>query len=83
MRAQAAQSRCASSFEFGEIYLLANEYQLILISFQAINAQHELQITRTAGLGRLLILCGSMKRLAVPNLRNFRVHRKSASSHSA
>ena len=43
MRAQAAQSRGAGSFKFGEIYLLANEYLLILISFQAINTQSELQ----------------------------------------
>ena len=43
MRAQAARAGGAGSFKFGEIYLLANEYQLILISFQAINTQPELK----------------------------------------
>ena len=43
MRAQAARAGGAGSFKFGEIYLLANEYQLILISFQAINTLPELQ----------------------------------------
>ena len=43
MRAQAARAGGAESFQFGETYLLANEYHLILISIQAINTQPELQ----------------------------------------
>ena len=43
MSAQAARAGGADSFQFGEISLLANEYQLILISFQAINTLPELQ----------------------------------------
>jgi hypothetical protein len=43
MRAQAARFCGAGSVKFGEIFLLANEYLLILISFQAINTQPELQ----------------------------------------
>ena len=68
MRAQAARFCGAGFFQFREMYMLAIEYQLISISFQAINTQPELQTSGSAEVHRLLTLSGSMKQVSDPFL---------------